>query len=378
MEPNKILVIDDQPGIREACKKALAPRGYHVQVAETGEEGLQKIYSEGFDLVLIDMMMPGTSGMDLIPLIRQRDPDCVCTLTGYAAAEMTAAAIKQGVYDILTKPFTTDELYLVVRQGLERRRLALEVKRLQAIEVEVQRLAQEKARLEELDKAKVAFNRLVTHELQAPVSAVLSYLDLMLKNYIPPEKQREYLERAASRVKGLMALIGDSIEFSRLKDGRTASKPEFIQMESILSQVIAQYENQAAEKKVTIHANISTGIAPICMIEDQARSIWTNLISNGIKYTPEGGRILIILRQAEASLIGQVIDTGIGIPEDAKGRLFMEFFRAGNAKSLNIPGSGLGLAIVKQIIDKAGGNIWVESTMGKGSTFSFSLPITNS
>jgi signal transduction histidine kinase len=291
---------------------------------------------------------------------------------------MAAAAIKQGVYDILTKPFTTDELYLVVRQGLERRRLALEVKRLQAIEVEVQRLAQEKARLEELDKAKVAFNRLVTHELQAPVSAVLSYLDLMLKNYIPPEKQREYLERAASRVKGLMALIGDSIEFSRLKDGRTTSKPEFIQMESILSQVIAQYENQAAEKKVTIHANISTGIAPICMIEDQARSIWTNLISNGIKYTPEGGRILIILRQAEASLIGQVIDTGIGIPEDAKGRLFMEFFRAGNAKSLNIPGSGLGLAIVKQIIDKAGGNIWVESTMGKGSTFSFSLPITNS
>jgi signal transduction histidine kinase len=103
--------------------------------------------------------------------------------------------------------------------------------------------------------------------------------------------------------------------------------------------------------------------------------VWTNLISNAIKYTPENGSIAILLCQQDKEVLGQVKDTGIGIPEEAKASLFTEFFRAKNAKDLNLPGTGLGLAIVKQIIENAGGRIWVESEVGKGSTFSFVLPV---
>ena len=176
----KILVIDDESGIREGVKRALTPQGYVVDGAENGAEGLRKIQSNGFDLVLIDVMMPGVSGIDLIASIHQHDSETVCIIiTGYATVELAVRAIKQGAYDFLTKPFTVDDLMIVVNQGLERRKFSLEARRLQTIEVEAQQLVFEKSRLEELDKAKRQFYRLVTHELQAPVAAINNYLQLM-------------------------------------------------------------------------------------------------------------------------------------------------------------------------------------------------------
>lgn len=375
MNETRILVIDDETGIREGCKRALSPQGYLVETAENGEQGLQKVHSNNFDLVLIDIMMPGISGIDLISLIHQYDPEIVCIIiTGYATVELAVRAIKQGAYDFLTKPFTTDELFLAVNQGLERRRLSLETNRLQAIEAEAQRLAAEKARLEELDKAKVAFIQLVTHELQAPISAISTYLDLMLNEYIPPDQLREYLERAQDRAKEQLNLISDLLEFGRLKEIKSTKKPGLVKVDDILKKVIRQLEPQVAEKKIEFVTDITSGVDPICMAADQVTSIWTNLISNAIKYTSPGGKIHILLKQEDSEVMGQVKDTGIGIPDDAKGQIFSEFFRAKNAKTLNISGTGLGLAIVKQIIEKAGGEIWFESELGKGSAFTFVLP----
>lgn len=376
MNETNILVIDDEPGIREGCKRALAPHGYHVQTAENGEQGLNKVQSDSFDLVLIDVMMPGTSGIDLISLIHQHDPETICIIvTGYATVELAVAALKQGAYDFLTKPFTSDELLLVVNQGLERRRLSLETRRLQAIEAEAQHLAAEKERLEELDRAKVAFIRLVTHELQAPISAISTYLDLILKGYIPPESQHEYLERSLDRAKEQIALISDLLEFGRLREMAGVKKPGLVQIDAILRTVIEQLEPLAIEKQIHITADIAPAIAPTRIAADQVKSIWVNLISNAIKYTPPGGSITVLLRQENSTLLGQVRDTGIGIPSDAREKIFTEFYRAGNAKDSNIPGTGLGLAIVKQIIEKVGGEISFESEIGQGSQFSFILPI---
>jgi two-component system sensor histidine kinase/response regulator len=376
MNQPHILIIDDEPGIREGCRRALAPQGFSVQTAENGDEGLQIIETDGIDLALIDVMMPGIGGLELIARIHQHDPEIVCIIiTGYATVELAVAALKQGAYDFLTKPFTTDDLTLVVNQGVERRQLTLETKRLQSIEAEAQRLAEEKARLEELDRAKVAFIRLVTHELQAPISAISTYLDLMLNDYIPPERQHEYLEKAQERAKEQIDLIADLLEFGRLKEIKTAGKPAPLQIETVLSQVLEGSQAQATEKGIQITADISPGLPPVCLPPEQAKSIWMNLISNAIKYTPSGGQVTVRLHQQDGNLLGEVQDTGIGIPEEAVDSLFTEFFRARNAKALGIPGTGLGLAIIKQIIEKAGGSIWVESQASQGSTFSFRLPV---
>lgn len=377
MTETRILVIDDEPGIREGCRRALTPHGYTVHTAENGEQGLQRIQSDDYDLALIDVMMPGISGIDLISRIHERDPETVCIIiTGYATVELAVTAIKKGAYDFLTKPFTTDDLLLVVHQGMERRQLSLEARRLQKIEAEAQNLAAEKARLEEMDRAKVAFIRLVTHELQAPISAISTYLDLLLNEYIPPEKQREVLERSQERAQEQLALISDLLEFGRLKELKAAEKAGPVQMDTILRGVLQQMEPQAAEKGLVVAAVIPPDLPPVRIAADQAKSIWTNLISNAVKYTPSGGRISIQLRKENSTIEGQVIDTGIGIPDDARESLFSEFYRAKNAKELNIKGTGLGLAIVKQIIEKAGGKIWAESEIGNGSKFTFVLPIS--
>jgi signal transduction histidine kinase len=309
-------------------------------------------------------------------LIHEYDSDIICIIiTGYATVELAVAAIKKGAYDFLTKPFTTDDLSLVVNQGLERRRLSLETNRLKNIEAEAQRLMEEKMRLEELDRAKIAFIRLVTHELQAPISAISTYLDLILNNYIPPDQQGEYLQRAQLRAKEQLNLISDLLEFGRLKEVKATKKAELVQVDAELSEVVRELEPQAAEKNLRLVADIAPDLPPVYMPADHVKSIWTNLISNAIKYTPAGGKINILLRQENSQIAGVVQDTGIGIPPDGMDQLFSEFYRARNAKELNIPGTGLGLAIIKQIIEKAGGEIRVESEVDKGSTFTFTLPI---
>jgi two-component system sensor histidine kinase/response regulator len=376
MKKNRILVVDDEPGIREGCRRALTPHGYSIQTAENGEEGLLFIQSGEFDLALVDVMMPGMNGIDLITLIHEYDPEIVCIIiTGYATVELAVTAIKQGAYDFLTKPFTTDDLLLVVNQGLERRRLSLEAKRLQSIEAEAQHLAEEKARLEELEETKIAFIRLVTHELQAPISAISTYLDLILNEYIPSEKQREYLERAQQRAQEQLKLISDLLEFGRLKEIKTTKKAEQVQVDAELHKVISELEPMAAENNIKLSVDISGDLEPVFMPPDQVKSIWTNLLSNAIKFTPPGGTVIIQLHKEESTIYGKVQDNGIGIPANAIDKIFSEFFRAQNAKDLNIPGTGLGLAIVKQIVDKVGGDIYYESEINKGTSFIFELPV---
>ena len=377
MNNSNILVIDDELGIREGCKRVLSAQDYHVETAENGDEGIRKVLSGNYDLVLIDVMMPGVSGIDLISQIHQHNSDIVCIIiTGFATVELAVRAIKEGAYDFLTKPFTTDELILVVNQGLERRQLFLETKRLQKIEADAQRLIEEKAKLEELDRAKLAFIQLVTHELQAPISAIITYIDIILNGYVTPEKQNEILERAQERAKEQLNLISDLLEFGRLKEIKSFEKPGLINVEVVLGKVLQELESQASEKKIKISTDISPGLGQINIAANHMESIWTNLISNSIKYTPTGGSIDIFVKQENSNILGQVKDSGIGIPDDAKKYLFSEFFRAENAKVLNIPGTGLGLAIIKQIIEKENGKIWVESELNKGSTFSFLIPVS--
>ena len=138
-----------RPRLREGCRRVLEAEGYTVQTAATGREGERKACESPFDLVLLDVMMPDVRGVDLLAPIHAQDPDIVCIIiTGYATVELATQAIKAGAYDFVSKPFTSDLLLMTVSQGLERRRLSLEAKRLQAYEREAKELAR-RLRVEE-------------------------------------------------------------------------------------------------------------------------------------------------------------------------------------------------------------------------------------
>jgi len=145
----RILVIDDEPGMREGCRRALSAEGYQAEAAGDGEEGWRRIQEGGWDLVLVDIRMPGLGGLELLKRSHSLDPDVVCVvITGYATLETAILATKRGAYDVLPKPFTSDDLLLVVRQGMERRHLVLETRRLQQErERDLLLLAEEQSRL---------------------------------------------------------------------------------------------------------------------------------------------------------------------------------------------------------------------------------------
>ncbi|MCX8061155.1 MAG: hybrid sensor histidine kinase/response regulator [Anaerolineales bacterium] len=372
---DRILVIDDEQGIREGVKRGLTPQGYIVETAENGEQGLALFRDHPFDLVLIDVMMPGISGIDLIGEIHKIDPDAVCVIiTGYATVEMAVRAIKEGAYDFLTKPFSVDDLLLVVRQGLERRQLSLETKRLQSIEEQARRLQEEKARLEELDRAKMQFIRLVTHELQAPIAAIHTYLKLILDGYVSPEEQKGIIEKCLARAQEQMKLINDLLELGRVQTQLQEGKVEEVDMDEILQTVVEKVQPQANEKGLEFHVQIQPVPKIVLGNRDHFISVWTNLIGNAIKYT-EKGYVEVSLRTENGKLIGEVRDSGIGIPEADQTHLFQEFFRASNAKKSCRQGTGLGLSIVKRIVEAAGGEVWVKSKEGEGSLFGFSVPL---
>lgn len=373
-EPPRILVIDDEEGIRAGCRRALEPEGYIVETAATGQEGLRRFREGDFDLVLIDVVLPDMRGVDLLGPILEKDPDVVCVvITGYATVELAVQAIRSGAYDFLSKPFTADVLRMTVAQGLERRRLTLEAKRLQKIEEEARELARAKEELERLDRFKTTFMWTVAHELRAPLNALQSFLLAILKGYIPPEEQQEVLGQAVRRVQELLDLVDDLLKLAAAKSEKGLEKREPVSLADALERVAPLLQKEAEAKGLAWALEIRA--RPVVQADpDQMAQVWSNLISNAVKYTPAGGRVRVVLEERDGWAVGTVEDTGIGIAPEDLGRVFEEFYRTPQAKEVAPRGTGLGLPLVKQIVEGHGGRITVESEVGRGSRFVFRLP----
>lgn len=370
----RILVIDDELGLLEGCRRALEPEGYIVETAATGQEGLRQIQEKAFDLILLDVVLPDVRGIDLLDPIYEKDPDLVCIIiTGYATVELAVEAIKRGAYDFIAKPFTTDVLLMTVSQGLERRRLSLETKRIQALEQEAAELVRAKEELERLDRFKTVFTLTVAHELRAPLTALQSFLVALLKGYIPPDEQEETLQLAIERSGELLILVDDLLKLAAVKGEEEMRKREILSLADILEKVFSMLQAQADEKKIAYNLEIHQ--RPLVEANpDQMTQLWTNLISNGIKYTPAGGKVRVTLGEQEGWAVGTVEDTGIGIASEDQARIFEEFYRTSQAKEMDPRGTGLGLPLVKRVLEGHGGMIEVESELGKGSRFTFRLP----
>jgi signal transduction histidine kinase len=385
----RVLVVDDEPGIRIGCQRALSSQGYEVDTATNGNEGLQKLRDalaapgqddaqpSGFDLVLLDIMMPGMSGMETLKHILAIDPNLVCiVITGYATVELAVRAIKQGAYDFITKPFDASTLLLAVDQGIEKRRLSLKAKQVAELEARAQELARQKKDLERLDRMKSQFTLTVAHELRAPVAAIQSYLRLILDGYIPPENQRQYLERAEKRALAQLDLIADLLDLARLQDPDRPVDVQAVHLADVLAQVLDALAAQADEKRIEVQSTVSPDLPALTMNAQHAKQLWTNLLSNAVKYTPPGGRVTVSLGKQDGCLVGSVQDTGIGISEEELPLIFAEFYRTQAGKAHTQMGTGLGLTIVKRILETYGGEIGVESEAGQGSCFTFKIPIS--
>jgi signal transduction histidine kinase len=376
-KPARILVVDDELGIREGCRRALVPHGFEVEVAENAPIGLRKLREGRFDVLLLDIMMPGMSGMEMLQQVWQFAPDIiVIVITGYATVELSVQAIQEGAHDFIAKPFTSELLLQVINRELERRDLRREAERARALEEETRELARSKAELEKLEAIESRFMLTMVHILRAPVAVLQNSIQLIRKGYVPPEEQPALLERADLRAGELLTILDDLLLLAYLKEGVGLTKAGMVSIADVLAVVLATLKGQADQQGVTLTVEVADQ-PRVSANSDHIKALWTHLLSNAIRYTPEGGTVTASLQtdQKRELVIGAVSDIGIGVAADDIPRIFEEFFRTEEAKAMQEAGTGLGLPIVQQVVKMYGGTIEVESVVGQGSTFRFTLPL---
>jgi signal transduction histidine kinase len=373
--PVNILVIDDEVGMREGCRRALAPQGFQVTTAEHGAEGLRKLREQKFDLVLLDAMMPGMSGLEILEHIHSYDPDVMCVMiTGYATVDLAAQAMKQGAQDFLPKPFTSDELITAVQRGLEERQRRIAIREQREREQEALQLERTRQEMAKLDAIESRFMLIIVHELRNPAGVIKNYVQMMRAGYIEREEWDECLEKLDLRAGQLLDMLDDLLELANLKSRRTLSRLEPVPIADVLEQVVRRLRPAAKTKGLELDLQIQA--RPKVMAQQaHIQSLWAHLINNAIRYTPSG-QVKITLDEQNGQIVGSVTDTGIGISTEELSRIFEEFHRTEAGKEQVPMGTGLGLPIVSQIVKTYQGTIQVDSTPGQGSSFVVHLPAT--
>lgn len=357
-----IVVIDDDPAMRMTCRKILEKSNFQVETFEDGARGVDGIARLKPGLVVVDLKMPGMSGLEVIKRVHQMDPDIVLVvITGYATIDTAVEAMKSGAYDFLPKPFSPDELRLIVNRGLERRRLVLDSRRLEV----------ERALL------KRRFITFVSHQLQTPLVAVRQYLDVLKRLGDNPEiaaKREEWVDRCLARIDGMQAMVKDWLELSRIESETLSRRRERVDLRQVVEAILETYRPQAAAEQITFETELPGKGCLVAGDRNCISVLFDNLISNAIKYNQPRGKVRIAANPYEGEVAITVADTGVGIPENCIPFLFHEFFRVRDEAAKKASGTGLGLAICRKIVWELGGSIEVESKVMVGTTFHLRLP----
>ncbi len=228
--------------------------------------------------------------------------------------------------------------------------------------------------LRQIDRLKSEFINTISHDLRSPLTAVLGYVELLERVGTLNNAQREFVQRVQTSIQNITTLVNDLLELGHIEAGVDVQK-ELLPFDSLVQLAYETYEPVATEKGLQMRLALPPDGRSIELRGDpiRLRQMIDNLLNNAIKYTPEGGEIVIELEKQNGQAILRVSDTGPGIPPADQPHIFEKFYRATNVPK-GVGGSGLGLAIVKSIVDSHHGRIWVESIVGKGSTFVVVLP----
>jgi len=347
-----VLVVDDERVIRDMLCEALEGRSCSIRSVSSGEEAMSALGEQSAHVVITDIMMPGMDGFELLRSIREQFPETVViAVTGFATIEDAVRAIKEGAFDYVTKPFTLDQVRLVVDKAVRHYQLQQDNERLQA------RLR----RSEEL-----AFvGRLaaqVAHELNNPLDGAMRFVNLTLQQLDPSDRMAEYQNEVRTGLLRMAGIVQSLLEYSRNSTAMNA--PENIH--KMLRDAVAQ-----CAVPVGINTEFDLSTEAIVVGAGELQQVFINLVKNACDAMGQEGRLTIRTRLDGDSMCIEVEDTGPGIPEDIVDRIFYPFFTTKSAGK----GTGLGLAVSSDIVQRCDGSMSVHSEVGQGTTFVVTLPI---
>ncbi|GAB4345064.1 MAG: hybrid sensor histidine kinase/response regulator [Phototrophicales bacterium] len=368
-----ILIVDDVLENVEVLIRILSREGYAISIAHDGKTALEKVAADKPDLILLDVMMPGgIDGFEVCQILKsdEKTQDIpVIFVTALANTVYIVKGFEVGAVDFITKPFRAKEVLARVTTHLTILRQRREIERLRE---------QDRLYFQKLGEMKDDVMRMTSHDLKNPLNNVKTAVHLLRKHgRIDDPVGQEYLSLLEASADQMLAMIANLLDIARIETGQALNIQE-VSLNQFLHDNIFVFSLPARVRKLDLRYEPLEHDVIIMIDPERMEQVLQNLLSNAVKYTPDGGQIILRAEVEPERVMMIVEDTGLGIPADDIPHLFEKFYRVRHESHKQIEGTGLGLSIVKSIVQQHGGEIWVESELGKGSRFCISLPLAHS
>ena len=362
MADDLILIVDDVVDNLNILSDLLKMKGYDTLTATSGEIALELLKDHKPNLVLLDISMPGMDGYQVCEKIKSDGATCdivVIFMSALHELKDRLKAFEVGGIDYITKPFQLPEVLMRVENHLA--------------------LARQRDEIRQLSELKDDLLRIVSHDLKSPISLLTGYIHLLVEEITelgePAEHLQEWLSSMLDTTDFMFSIVSGLLDISRIEAGiPLIIKPT--DLNKLLRIEVNNAKMTSEKKALNIYLDVPEQELIVNIDEIRFRQVISNLISNAIKYTPSDGEVFVKAYIEEGSVILEVIDTGLGIPEEDMDNIFQKFYRLSDEAHLEAAkGTGLGLTVTRGIVEQHGGTIKVFSEVNKGSTFRIELPM---
>lgn len=370
-ESGLLLVVDDNEENRDVLARRLQKQGHWAVTASGGQEALDALADQPFDLVLLDIMMPDMDGYEVLSRIKgnpqtQRLP--VIMISALDEMDSVVRCIEMGAADYLPKPFNPTLLRARIGASLREKRARDRELRYTA------ELAESYRKLQELERLRDDLTHMIVHDLRTPLTSLLSGLQTVPLVGDLNETQTEMLEIAVEGGQTLLGMINDLLDVEKMEQEAVPLDRVPLTAAGLIERATAQVAMLARSNGLMLIEQAPMDLPPFVGDEDKLRRTLVNLLGNAIKFTPAPGTITTTAEAGEKDMLFSVRDTGEGIPPEAFERIFEKFGQVESRKAGRKMSTGLGLAFCKLAVEAHGGHIWVESRPGQGSAFFFTIP----
>lgn len=373
-----IICVDDETVVLQGLSAQLERefgKNYLIELATSAADALDTFedlteMDYKVPVLITDQIMPGMKGSELLGKIAEISPNTRnILLTGQAGADDVGQAVNQGnLYRYIAKPWERADLILTVQEALK------SYFQKQKLTEQNQKLLTYNEQLLKVDKLKNQFLANTSHELRTPLQGIIGLSEALLdRSEVPLD--REDLSMIISSGKRLNSLVNSILDFSKLRNYDIKLSKRAIDLRSFVDVILKNNMPLIKGKEIELINNVPESTSMVSADENRLQQIFYNLVGNAIKFT-ENGYVKITTQEKEGMVLVVVKDTGIGIPENKREAIFLEFEQADGSISREFTGTGLGLSISKRLVELHGGEMWVNSEEGKGSSFFFTLPVS--